>query len=116
MNYNRLSTSKAPKVNRTLLQEDIVKLLNGPSNYEIKEGKKFIKSLGRYVRHEAAIKAQAVQLVDFESGNLIRTFNSFHDCSKFLGISRPTVSDRSRKGTQFFYEGKLVYLKRVSSA
>ena len=114
MNYNRLSTHKVPKIDRTLLQEDIAKLLSGPSNYEIKEGKKFIKSLGRYVRHEGVIKAQAIQLIDLESENIIRSFNSFHDCSKFLGISTPTVSNRLSKETQFLYEGKLAYLKRVS--
>lgn len=115
MNYNSLSTYKGPKIDRTLIQEDIAKLLSGLSNYEIKEGKKFIKSLGRYIRHEGVIKAQAVQLIDLESENVIRTFNSLHEGSKFLGISTPTVSNRLRKGTQFLYEGKLAYLQIVSA-
>lgn len=115
MNNNRLSTSNKPRVDRTLLYTEIDKLLNGTSNYEIKEGKKYIKSLGRYVRYEISIKALGVQLVDSESGNIIQTFNSFYDCSKFLGISRPTVSNRSLKGICFLYKGKSVYLKRVIS-
>ena len=115
MNNNRLSTSNKPRVDRTLLYTEIDKLLNGTSNYEIKEGKKYIKSLGRYVRYEISIKALGVQLVDSESGNIIQTFNSFYDCSKFLGISRPTVSNRSLKGICFLYKGKSVYLKRVLS-
>ena len=98
MNNNRLSTSKEPRVDRTLLYTEIDKLLSGPSNYDIKEDKKYIKSLGRYVRHEIRIKALGVQLVDSESGNIIQTFSSFYDCSKFLGVSRPTVSNRSLKG------------------
>jgi hypothetical protein len=115
MNNNRLSTSKEPRVDRTLLYTEIDKLLSGTSNYEIKEGKKYIKSLGRYVRHEISIKALGVQLVDSESGNILQTFSSFYDCSKFLGISRPTVSNRSLKGICFLYKGKSVYLKRVLS-
>lgn len=101
MNSHRLSTSKVLRVDRTLLYTEIDKLLSGPSNYEIRDGKKYIKSLGRHVRHEIPNKALGVQLVDSESGNIIKTFSSFHDCSKFLGLSRPTVSNRSLKGICF---------------
>lgn len=48
MNNNRLSTSRVPKVDRDLLQVDIVKLLSEPSNYEIKDGIIFIKYLNRF--------------------------------------------------------------------
>jgi hypothetical protein len=66
MNSNRLSTSKVPTIDRTLLHTEIVELLSEPSNYDIRNGKKYIKSLGRHVRHEILNKALAVQLIDLE--------------------------------------------------
>ena len=48
MNNNRLSNSKAQWIDRDLLLADIDKLLSGPSNYENKNGKIFIKSLNRF--------------------------------------------------------------------
>jgi hypothetical protein len=40
MNNNRLSTSGKPIVDRTLLLAEIIQLLNGPSNFELRNGKK----------------------------------------------------------------------------
>jgi len=37
MNNRRLSTNSSAKVDRTLLTNNVEKLLNGPSNFEIKE-------------------------------------------------------------------------------
>lgn len=39
MNNNRLSTSGKPAVDRTNLLTEIEELLNGPSNFEIKNNK-----------------------------------------------------------------------------
>lgn len=114
MNNSRLSSSLLPRIDRSLLEADITKLLSGPSNYEIREGKTFIKSLNRYIKNEELNKAIAVQLVDGLTGNIISTFNSFNDCAKFLGTSRSSVSNRSIKNNQFKHDGKLVYLQRVS--
>jgi len=47
MNNFRLSTSKNIKIDRDQLLKDIAILLNGPSNYEIIEGRKIIKSLNK---------------------------------------------------------------------
>jgi len=114
MNNYRLSSSLHPRIDRSLLEAEITKLLCGPSNYEIREGKTFIKSLNRYLKNEEPNKAISVQLVEGESGNIISTFNSFNDCAKFLGTSRSSVSNRSVKNNQFKHQGKLVYLQRVS--
>src|SRR5690606_11627501 len=76
MNNYRLSSSLHPRIDRSLLEAEITKLLNGPSNYEIREGKTFIKSLNRYLKNEGLNKAIAVQLVDGETGSIISTFNS----------------------------------------
>ena len=116
MNNYRLSSSLQPRVDRLLLETDIAKLLSGPSNYEIREGKTFIKSLNRYLKYEEPNKAIAVQLVDGLTGKVISTFNSFNDCAKFLGTSRSSVSNRSVKNNQFKHQGKLVYLQRVSAS
>lgn len=51
MNNHRLSTSRSPKLtplDRDLLLANISKLLDGPSNYEIKGDRVFIKSLNRF--------------------------------------------------------------------
>jgi hypothetical protein len=114
MNNYRLSSSLLPRIDRSLLEAETTKLLSGPSNYEIREGKTFIKSLNRYLKHEELNKAIAVQLVDGLTGNVIFTFNSFNDCAKFLGTSRSSVSNRSVKNNQFKHQGKLVYLQKVS--
>ena len=48
MNNHRLSTSRSPKLTplaRDLLLANISKLLDGPSNYEIRGDRVFIKSL-----------------------------------------------------------------------
>jgi len=116
MNNYRLSSSLHPRIDRSLLEAEITKLLNGPSNYEIREGKTFIKSLNRYLKNEGLNKAIAVQLVDGETGSIISTFNSFNDCAKFLGTSRSSVSNRSLKNNLFKHEGKLVYLQRVTDS
>jgi len=42
MNNNRLSTSKAPKIDRIELLLEIEKFLSRPSNYEIKDGKVWV--------------------------------------------------------------------------
>lgn len=50
MNNNRLSTSKAKRIDRDLIDHELTRLLNGPSNYELREeGKIFIKSLNKYL-------------------------------------------------------------------
>lgn len=113
MNNYRLSTNtNHPKVDRTLLFDNVAKLLNGPSNYEIKDGKIYIKSLNRYFK-EIPYKAQAIQLVDVSNQKILSTFNSFNDCAKFLVVSKTTVHNRLNKSTQFLYNGELACLKRV---
>ena len=113
MNNYRLSTNTTVlKVDRTLLLDDLAKLLSGPSNYEINDGKIFIKSLNRFVRHEQAHEAIGVQIVDLQ-GNIINTFDSFRKCAKDLGISKTTVSNRLAKGKQFSYNGKLVFFQKI---
>jgi hypothetical protein len=48
MNNNRLSTSGIKPVDRNLIDSQLIKLLNGPSNYEIIDDKIFIKSLNKF--------------------------------------------------------------------
>nr|QCW06938.1 hypothetical protein [Drechslerella brochopaga] len=111
MNNNRLSTSIKPKDDKILLSAEIEKLLNKPSNYEMKEGKVFIISLNRYFK-EISNTAQPIQLIEVKPKNIISTFNSLSDCVKFLGYGKSTVHNRLVKGIQFLYKGKLVYLQK----
>jgi len=112
MNNYRLSTNtNQPKVDRTLLLDDVALLLSGQSNYEIKEGRRYIKSLNRYFK-EISNKAQPVKLVALSNHNNISTFNSFNDCAKFLGVSKSTVHNRLKKNTLFLYQGELAFLQK----
>ena len=83
MNNNRLSTSKVPKVDRELLQVDITKLLNEPSNYEIKDGRIFIKSLNRF---KGSPTSKMVQLLDASCEDIMNTFSSIAESAKFIGV------------------------------
>lgn len=110
MNNNRLSTSKVPKVNRDLLQVDIAKLLSEPSNYEIKDGRIFIKSLNRF---KGSPTSKLVQLLDATNENIMNTFPSIAESAKFLGVLPQTTRFRVQKNTHFLFNGKLVYLKFI---
>jgi len=58
-------------------------ILEGPSNYEIREGRIFIKSLNKY--HSGRTKTK-VELKDQE-GLVFKTFDSMNKCAEFLGVS-----------------------------
>ena len=106
MNNYRLSSIKwAAPVDRALLQIEIDKLLNGPSNFEKREdGRIFIKSLNRYYSDRIKIK---VELKD-ENGNLLNTFDSMADCAKYLGLTSMTVAKIIRTGKPVLFENKSV--------
>jgi hypothetical protein len=109
MNNNRLSTSESPKIDRNLLLSEIANLVeySPRSNYEIKEGRTFIKSLGKYRTDTRPI---VVQLLDVSNGNLIHSFDSIAKLAKFLNISYPTAHNRLSSGSSFSFEGKQVYI------
>lgn len=109
MNNNRLSTSKAARVDRALLHADIHRMLSGPSNYEIKGDRIYIKSLNKYL---SSPKAKVVQLVDNQSGETLQTFTSLTACAKSLGMAQSTVWVKYTKGESFLFNNKLVKIKR----
>jgi len=86
MNNNRLSTSKAPKVGdrSKLLDEIEVFLKNNPSNYEIRDGRTFIKSSNRFLKNPRPV---SVSIKSVLSGDILYSFESFSCCGKFLGLS-----------------------------
>jgi hypothetical protein len=109
MNNNRLSTYNTDiKIDRKELILDINNLLLGPSNFEIREGRKFIKSLNRF---EGTGKHPTVELLE-DSGRIIKTFASVSDCAKFLGLSRNVVYNRLNKGKAILFDSKCCYIKR----
>lgn len=109
MNNNRLSTSKSVRVDRALLHADIYGMLSGPSNYEIKGDRIYIKSLNKYL---SSPKAKVVQLVDNESGETLQTFTSLTACAKSLGMPQSTVWVKYTKGESVLFNDKLVLIKR----
>ena len=110
MNNSRLSTNcdaSLPKVGREQLYVLINKLLNGPSNIEVKEeGRLFIKSLNRF----SASGNTKVQITE-HSGLILNTFTSLSDCAKFLGVSQPTAKNRLIKNQLFLFENNPCYIK-----
>src|SRR5687767_13271240 len=96
MNNNRLSTNQKFKtdkdliVSREQLYVEINKLLNGPSNIEMRDGRPFILSSNKFYKVNVKTK---VQIKD--TNNLVLgTFDSLSDCAKYLGVSQPTVKNR----------------------
>lgn len=102
MNENRLSGRGIKPVERNFIQSEIARLLNGPSNYEIREGRIFIKSLNKY--HFGRTKTK-VELKDQE-GLAFKTFDSMNKCAEFLGVSTHTVSKRIKTNSLVSFNNK----------
>ena len=108
-NNNRLSTSlNRVVVDREQLLAKVNELLNGPSNFEVRNGRKFVISLNKYY-HSSRLNV-CVILVD-EKGNTLHSFDSLRDCAKFLKVDPSTISRRKSKGIPFIFENKTVYVK-----
>lgn len=110
MNNFRLSTSKNIKIDRDQLLKDIAILLNGPSNYEIIEGRKIIKSLNKL----AGVGKQVIIQLEEENGKVIKTFYSILDCAKFFKVSRTLIYSRLSDNKSIIFEGKYVFIKKKS--
>lgn len=108
-NNNRLSTSSNDVVvDREQLLVKVNELLNGPSNFEIRNDRKFVISLNKYY-HSSRLNVRII-LVD-EKGNTLHCFDSLADCAKFLKVDASTISKRKSKGIPFIFENKTVYIK-----
>jgi hypothetical protein len=111
MNNNRLTTSRSstPVGDGVVLDSNIKKLMQGPSNFEVEEDVRvYIKSLKKYYSDKAKIR---LELID-KSGGVIKSFASAADCAKYLMVSPMTVSQRLRKGKPFLFNNKLVSIKK----
>jgi hypothetical protein len=86
MNSLTSNPNSAEVIDSEVLQNDINRLLSGPSNLEIKEdGRIFIKSLNKYYSDKGMIKVE----LQNELGLVINTWDSIADCAKkYLGITR----------------------------
>jgi hypothetical protein len=113
MNNNRLSSNQAgnlPKIERDKLYLEINKLLNGPSNIEVKEdGRLFIKSLNRFYTGSGKTEVQIIS----NKGLILKRFTSLSDCAKFLGLTQPTVKNRLIKNQPFLFENNPCFLKNI---
>lgn len=115
MNNNRLTTSsKANVTDRTALLAQVGLFLEKPSNYEIREGRIFIKSLNKYKGTSESVGVELIEKGKEAADNrgLIEIFDSLTDCAVFLGISPSAVYKRAHKGSQFLFKNKLMYLRR----
>jgi LAGLIDADG endonuclease len=111
MNSKRLSTNDLDRVERALLNTQIEKLLNGPSNFEIKEdGRVYIISLNKYLTGGTR-KPLLLTLKD-PNGSVISTFRTRSECAKFLGVSANTVTSRMQEGKVFLFKGQCVSLSK----
>nr|QYB19427.1 LAGLIDADG endonuclease [Monilinia fructicola]QYB19488.1 LAGLIDADG endonuclease [Monilinia fructicola]QYB19550.1 LAGLIDADG endonuclease [Monilinia fructicola]QYB19612.1 LAGLIDADG endonuclease [Monilinia fructicola]QYB19675.1 LAGLIDADG endonuclease [Monilinia fructicola] len=110
MNNNRLSTaSSQPTVDRTLLLAETYLLINGPSNFELRNGRKWVISLKKY--YNSSRRNICVIITD-EKGNNLHSFDSLADCAKFLVVHPDTVSKRIIKGIPFLLENIRAYIKK----
>ena len=115
MNSRRLSTNpdKGKVVDRKLIYIEINKLLNAPSNFEIKEdGRIWIKSLNRYYSDGNNIK---VQLKD-KNGLIVNTFKSIASCAKFLEIHQATAKNRLQNNKAVLFNNKLLYITKEDNS
>lgn len=106
MNNNRLSTSGNKSIDRHYINSEIMRLLNGPSNYKIIKGKVFIKSLNKF--HSGRVKT-SVELRDSEYIGF-KLFDSMNDCAKFLGVSTHTVSKRMKTNIPVIFNDKKYFI------
>lgn len=91
MNLNRSSTNTArfSQPHFDTLQDDIVKLLTGPFNLEVKkDGRIFIKSLNKYYTGSGSIERE----LQDKNGLVVNTLGPISECAKFLGLSPCTVT------------------------
>ena len=112
MNLNRLSSNKSrmSQAQKDALQLDIVRLLGGPSNLEIKEdGRVFIKSLNKYYTGSGNIKVELLE----KNGLVFNTFDSISECAKFLGLAPRTVTTRLGKNQPVRVGNKELLIKKV---
>ena len=110
MNNNRLTTtSSQPAVDRALLLVEVNQLLSGPSNFEIRNNRKWVISLNKY--YHSSRKNLSVVIKD-ENGINLHSFYSLVDCANYLDVDPSTVSKRIDKGISFLLENKRVYVKK----
>lgn len=91
MNNRRLSTNNTQKVDRDLLDKLIAKLFNEPSNFEIKNGKFWIKSLNKFKLGGNFVKPAPIQLIDY-NGTVLVTFLTQKECAEHLGKTPLTIA------------------------
>jgi len=48
-----------------------------------------------------------------ELGLVISTWDSIAECAKFLGITRQRAGVLLKKGSPVYFEGKVLYIKKV---
>ena len=110
MNCLTSNLDSAGTINSEVLQNDINRLLSGPSNLEIGEdGRIFIKSLNKYYSDKSRIKVE----LHNELGLVIGTWDSIAECAEFLGITRQRAGVLLKKDSPVYFEGKALYIKKV---
>lgn len=85
MNNNRLSTLNKLRVDRALLFSRVDQLLQGPSNYEEREGKIWVISENKFLSKRGS--AFAVEILDAKTELSIKTFDTLRACGEFIGKS-----------------------------
>lgn len=106
MNSNRLSTNlnRLDQEQLNLLKKDIEKLLNSPSNLEIKEnGRVFNKSLNKYASGGVKIKVELIE----KDGTIFKTFDSITNCANFLCLSITSIRNKIQKNQSIIIDNRV---------
>ena len=110
MNSNRLSTNvKNNLLDRKLFLSKMNELLSRPSNFELKDGKIYIKSTGGYYHNNT--KTVSILMLD-EKDSVIKTWLSLTSCAEGLGLSKSGIQKRLKNQTRFVFKEKIVYLMK----
>lgn len=114
MNNNRLSTAKNKTTeDRKVLLAEIDALLNQPSIYELRDGRKFNLLDQSFVNRGGAGSGVAIIADD---GTVVKELTSRSECARELGVTQSTISNRlkSKRQRPFMYKGQLCYLKAIN--
>lgn len=110
MNSYRLSTyEKNTPLDRNILLSKFSELLSRPSNFELRDGKIYIKSTGRYYYNND--KPLTILMLD-EMDTVVKNWLSLTSCAEGLGLSKSGIQKRLKNQTRFDFKGNIVYLMK----
>ena len=96
---------KKKDLDMTLIRSKIDNFINGPSNYEDRSGRIWIKSLNQF---QIDTKAAGVQMLD-QNGLIVKSWGTITECANSLCITRAGVQKDFKIISNFYLKIKLLY-------